>query len=315
MLESAAERARASAEVPMVVRAETGDLVAIVTPADPAAPPAGFCVVHLTRPRSHRNRNWVFGARWLAARGFSACRFDYHGNGDSAGENGFLDPSLPNVADLMAVLRALRARDPSSRFILTGNCFDARTALAAFLHEPSWIAGLAFLSAPVMSLEAMHEMRTTGGQWGGVWQAVQNPENWKRIADPTLWKNVESRLRGAVGGGAEPGEPGGGPALDPGFVSAFEALAASNARALMVYGAEDQELLTFRPVVDRLLPALPPGPRARIELEIWPGEVHDGFNRLDRQQQIVDRVLEWVAAFHPAATPASASPNDSASRA
>lgn len=315
MFETAAERARARAETPMLIPAETGDLVAIVTPPDPEVAPAGLCAVHLTRPRSHRNRNWVRGARWLAARGFSACRFDYHGNGDSSGENGFLDPSSPYLADLMAVLRTLREQHGESRFILTGNCFDARTALAALPVEPGWIAGLAFLSAPVMPLSAMHEMRTSRGEWGGVWQAVQNPENWRRVSDPALWRNVQSRLRGALGGGASPGEPGGGPALDPGFVNAFQALVASPARALILYGQDDQELLTFLPVIERLLPALSAEARARIQVEIWPGEVHDGFNHLDRQQQIVDRVLEWVAAFHPAATAASASPNVSASRA
>jgi alpha/beta superfamily hydrolase len=315
MLENTAERARACAETPMVVRAETGDLVAILTPPDPAAAPAGYCVVHLTRPRSHRNRNWVRGARWLASRGFTACRFDYHGNGDSSGENGPLDPSSPNRADLMAVLRALRARESGTRFILTGNCFDARTALSVVPVEPSWIAGLAFLSAPVMPLSVMDEMRTANSDWGGVWQAVQNRDNWKRMTDPGMWRNVRSRVRGVIGGGSGPAESGGGAGLDPGFLEAFQALAASRARALIVYGAEDKELLTFRPVLERLLPALPAEARERIRVEIWPGQVHDGFNHLDRQQQIVDRVLEWVASFHPAAPAAAVSPNVSASRA
>ncbi len=316
MREAAADE-RARAERPMVVRAATGDLVAIVTPPAPAAPAAGLGVVHLTRPRSHRNRTWVLGARRLAARGFTACRFDYHGNGDSGGENAFLDPSAPCREDLRAVLDALRERHGVSRFVLTGNCFDARTALAALLDAPGAIAGVAFLSAPVMPLEVMDGLRTSTGEWGGVWQAVNNPANWKRLADPSLWRNVEARLRGVVGR-AVPGAPdeanAGGPALDPGFVAAFDALVASKARALFLYGEEDQELLTFQPVMERMLPALDAGARERIRVEIWPGEVHDGFNRLDRQREIVDRVLEWVESFHPAA-PADAARGVPAERA
>ena len=304
--ETAEERDRARAERVEVVRAPDGDLVAIVTPPAPGTPPAGLAVVHLTRPRSHRNRDWVRGARWLAARGFAACRFDYHGNGDSTGSNGFLDPSAPNQSDLMAILRTLRDLGVAERFVLTGSCFDARTALSAMLAEPDWIRGIAFVSAPVMSLDTMRELRNARGKWEGVWQAMQNRDNWKRLADRELWKNVESRLRGLGRAAGEPSSAGEGPPLDPNFVSAFEALVRSRARALFLYGEADQEFLTFQGALQRLWPRLEDGARERLEVEIWPGSVHDGFNRIDRQKEIVERVLDWVAAFHPAARPAGA---------
>ncbi|HTO91484.1 MAG TPA: alpha/beta hydrolase [Candidatus Sulfotelmatobacter sp.] len=299
--ETAEERERARAEQPRIVRAPDGDLVAIVTPPAPGAPPAGLAAVHLTRPRSHRNRDWVRGARWLAARGFAACRFDYHGNGDSSGVNGFLDPSTPNQSDLMAILRTLRDSGIAERFVLTGSCFDARTALSAMLAEPDWVHGIAFVSAPVMSLDTMRELRNSRGKWEGVWQAMQNRDNWKRLADPELWRNVESRLRGLGRSSAEPGAPSQGPALDPNFVGAFEALARSTTRALFLYGEADQEFLTFQGALERLWPRLDARTRERLEVEIWPGSVHDGFNRMDRQKEIVERVLQWVLALHPAA--------------
>jgi pimeloyl-ACP methyl ester carboxylesterase len=304
----ATERERALAETPFVVRAPEGDLVAILTPPAPEAPPAGLAVVHLTRPRSHRNRNWVHGARRLAARGFAACRFDYHGNGDSSGENALLDPSSPNQSDLMAVLRALRETGVAERFVLTGSCFDARTALSALLEEPGWIHGLAFVSAPVMSLEHMRELRSASGHWGGVWRAMQNRDNWKRLADPELWRNVESRLRGLGRSSADSGSDDQGPPLDPGFVSAFQALISSSARALFLYGEDDQEFLTFEPALGTLFARLDALALERIEVEVWPGRVHDGFNRIDRQQEIVERVLSWVSALHPSAGPVEARP-------
>lgn len=312
MRESPAERERARAETPMVVPGPAGDLVAIHTPAAPEASAAGLCVVHLTRPRSHRNRNWVRGARRLAALGFSACRFDYHGNGDSEGANLPLDPSAPNTGDLLAVLAALRQRG-ERRFVLTGNCFDARTALSAFPTESASIAGLAFLSAPVMPLATMESLRTSRGHWGGVWQAVNNPDNWKRLADPRLWRNVESRLRG-VAGPASAAPDSAGIGLDPEFLASFEALVASRARALFLYGEDDAEWLTFRPVAEHLLPGLEPEARARIEFELWPGEVHDGFNAIDRQESIVERVLTWIETFHPARAAAAPAPPVPASR-
>jgi pimeloyl-ACP methyl ester carboxylesterase len=299
--EAPAERERARAEQPLVIAAPEGELVALYTPPSADTPAAGICTVHLTRPRSHRNRNWVRGARWLAARGFAACRFDYHGTGDSGGASTFLDPSAPYRSDVVAVLRALRDRFDHRRFVLSGSCFDARTALSALLDEPGSIAGVAFVSAPVMPLEAMRELRNVRRSWGDVLQAVARPDNWRRLADPELWRAVETRLRGAGGGAgaeAEPG-PGDAPELDPQFLASFRALIASTARALFLYGEQDQEFHTFEPVLRRLLPGLDAGARARLEVEVWPGTVHDGFLELERQRRIVERVLEWIATFHP----------------
>jgi hypothetical protein len=62
-LESATELARARAERAFVADAPTGRLFGVFTPPAPEAPPSGLCVVLLTRPRSHRNRMWIEGAR------------------------------------------------------------------------------------------------------------------------------------------------------------------------------------------------------------------------------------------------------------
>src|SRR5258706_8994661 len=148
--ETAAELERARAEQPVTVPTAAGTLFGIFTPPDPAAPAARHCVVLFTRPRSHRNRMWVEAARRLAARGFGAFRFDYHGTGDSEGESGFLDPNQPYRDDTHAVVRALRERHGYARFLLVGSCFDARTALSAFVDQGAAVDGLVFFSAPAM---------------------------------------------------------------------------------------------------------------------------------------------------------------------
>ena len=152
--ESEAELGRARAESPALVDAPLGRLFGIFTPPAPDAPPAGLCVVFLTRPRSHRNRMWVEGARRLAAKGFACFRFDYHGTGDSGGAAARLDPNQPYRADILAVLRHLRTRLGQERFVLVGACFDARTALAAFPAEGGAIAGLVFMVAPALPVSA-----------------------------------------------------------------------------------------------------------------------------------------------------------------
>src|SRR5262252_3721571 len=93
--ETAVELERARAEQALTLPSPGGRLFGIYTPPDPSAPPAGHCVILLTRPRSHRNRIWVEAARRLAVRGFAAFRFDYHGTGDSEGASAYLDPNQP----------------------------------------------------------------------------------------------------------------------------------------------------------------------------------------------------------------------------
>src|SRR5215813_827033 len=96
--ETAAELERARAEVPVAWPTPAGTLFGILTPEAPVAGANGrkpHCVLLFTRPRSHRNRMWIEGARRLAVRGFAAFRFDYHGTGDSEGQSAFLDPNQP----------------------------------------------------------------------------------------------------------------------------------------------------------------------------------------------------------------------------
>jgi len=307
--ESEAELARARAEIPVKVPTPDGDLFGIHTPAAADAPPAGRCVIHLTRPRAHRNRNWVQAARHLAARGFTAFRLDYHGTGDSGGASEFLDPCRPYGADVVHSMRYLRERFGERRFILTGSCFDARSALAAFADEGESIDGLVFIAAPVMSLEHMRELRDSNKDWAHVLRALHNPENWSSLGRGERWKqmfDVVQRVatRGRRGGPAEPASSGAQPApagqpLDPRFVSDFAALVRSRAGALFLYGEADVEFRTFQTVLREVWPTLDPEDRERFEVEVWPGEVHGGFLDMQRQQLILRRVLEWVLARHP----------------
>lgn len=302
------ELERARAEVPIKLPAADGELFGIYTPPAPGVSPAGLCAIHLTRPRSHRNRNWVQAARRLAAQGFSAFRFDYHGTGDSGGSRAFLDPRAPYRADVVAAIRGVRERFDRQRFVLTGSCFDARTALSAFPDEGDAIGGLAFIAAPVMSIDHMRDLHDSNKDWRHLMRALHNPENWRSLRDPERWRamaNVVTQMA-RRGRDAEPtpagdGAPPSGPALDAGFRHDFEALVGSRARAFFLYGEDDPEFLTFQPVLRDLWPTLPPEARARFEVEVWPGEVHGGFLEMQRQRLILERVLDWVLALHPEA--------------
>jgi len=297
-IETAAELACARAERPFQVDAPRGRLVGLFTPPAPDAPPAGICVVHLTRPRSHRNRMWVEGARHLAARGFAVMRFDYHGCGDSGGDSAVLDPNHPYRDDVVAVIRHAREHLGQRRFVVSGSCFDARTALSAFTEEGDAIEGLVFLAAPVMELQAVVKVHADRKDWIHVWRALLKPDNWRALGDPGRWKymaTVLGRVSRRSLGGPQDELP-----LSTGFIADFRALVRSGARALFLYGSEDAEYLSFQVAERQLFAPLSPELRSRFDVEVWPGTVH-GFLEMNRQRESFTRALQWIEALHPAA--------------
>ncbi len=303
--ESAAELERARAEVPVALATPAGKLYGIYTPPDPAVARAEQAVVLLTRPRSHRNRMWVEGARRLATRGFGAFRFDYHGTGDSEGMTAYLDPNQPYRDDITAVLRMLRQQFGHQRFVVLGACFDARTALSAFMDEGRAIDGLLFFAAPVMELDTLVKAHADRKDWKHLLRAVGNPENWRTLGDPARWRYMATVLRRVAGGGARGGVRNDTPLADS-FVEHFRALVASGARGLFVYGDADAEYASFQVALETLFPRLTPEQRARFDIEVWPGDVHGTLN-VPVQRRVLDRALEWVGQFHSQAASDAAS--------
>jgi len=299
--ETAAEIARARAEQPVVVPTPEGRVFGILTPPAPEASAAERCVVFLTRPRSHRNRMWVEAARTLAARGFACFRYDFHGTGDSEGVTAPLDPDRPYRDELVAILRHLRAHHGQRRFIVSGSCFDGRTALSAFCDEADAIDALVFMVAPSTELLDWDRANADYKSWGHVLRAVGRRENWQALVSAKRWRYmgaVVGRVFRRSVGHAAPGED-----LQPSenFRRDFKALVRSKARALFLFGADDNVYRAFRPAERRLFAALDPATRQRFAIEVWPGNMH-GFVEMNRQREVLAYVIRWIAALHPAGT-------------
>ncbi|NOT34227.1 MAG: hypothetical protein HOP12_08675 [Candidatus Eisenbacteria bacterium] len=291
---------RARAERAVVVPTPRGELFGILTPPDPTVPPAGRCAILFTRPRSHRNRMWVEGARRLAARGLHAFRFDYHGCGDSGGDASYLDPNRPYREDAVAVIRFLREHFGQRRFVVCGTCFDARTALSAFMDEGDAIDGLVFMAAPVMELKTMTLVHADQKDWRHLARALRNPENWRSLARRERWSYMSRVLGRVTGNSLRGGHDEDALPLASSFLEHFRALVRSRARALFLYGSEDAEYESFRVAERSVFPRLRPSERARFEIEVWPGTVH-GFLEMPRQRETFARALGWIEAL--ASTP------------
>ena len=253
--ESPAELGRALVEQPVIIPGQRGRLYGIFTPPIPEAPSAGLCVILLGRNRWWGDRLSVKGARWLAARGFSCLRFDYHSYGESEGECKTIDPDSPYSEDALAAIRYMRREFAQRRFVLSGFCFDGRTAISVIEQEGESIEAIiavAVLPGEMASLNAHPEKAGRG------------------ITDANTVVRVSE-----------------------GFKRDFQTLVRSRVQCLFLYGADDIEYHNFKLVERSMLSKLDPAERARLTVEVWPGRVHVAEDP-DLMRQITERGLWWV---------------------
>jgi alpha/beta superfamily hydrolase len=256
--ETRAERMCARAERSVVMSGPHGKLYGIFTPPAREAAPAELCVILLGRNRWWGDRLSVKGARWLAARGFSCLRFDYHGYGESEGEAKPIDPDIPYSEDALAAIGHMRSEFAQQRFALSGFCFDGRTALSALEQEGQSIETIvvvAPLPGEMASLNAHPEKAGRG------------------VTDASAVVRVSE-----------------------GFKRDFRALVRFKVPCLFLYGADDTEYHNFKIVEHSLLAKLEPAERSRITVEVWPGRVHIAEDP-DRMREITERALLWLEGF------------------
>jgi alpha/beta superfamily hydrolase len=252
------ELACALVEQPVVIPGPHGKLYGIFTPPASEAAPAGLCVILFGRNRWWGDRLSVKGARWLAARGFSCLRFDYHGYGESEGDCKAIDPVSPHSEDALAAIRYMRSEFAQQRFALSGFCFDGRTAISVIEQEGQSIEAIvvvAVLPGEMASLNAHPEKAGRG------------------ITDASSVVRVSE-----------------------GFKQDFQALVRSRVQCLFLYGADDIEYHNFKLVERSMLSKLDPAERARLTVEVWPGRVHIAEDP-DRMRQIAERGLLWIDGF------------------
>jgi alpha/beta superfamily hydrolase len=256
--ETPAERARASAEQPVIMQGEHGKLYSIFTPPSPEVPPAGLCVILLGRNRWFGDRLSVKGARWLAARGFSCLRFDYHGYGESEGDCKVVDADSPYTEDALTAIRHMRSEFAQQRFVLSGFCFDGRTALSVVEHEGESIEAIVLVAVLPSETASMYSRPEKANR--GVAEAR---------AVPLVSENFKRDLR---------------------------TLLRSRVQCLFLYGSDDIEYHNFQLAEHSLLAKLQPAERTRLVVEVWPGRVHVAEDSA-RMRELTERALLWIDSF------------------
>jgi uncharacterized protein len=246
-----------------------------------------------------RNRFYVRLCRRLAALGFPALRFDYHGLGDSTGIAEFrLD--RPFVQDLEGAVRWLSDRG-IDRYLLVGMCFGARTALAAGPYLDG-VAGLALLAPPVRDY-ALSESRTSGWRLQDFLLAIIRPRRLlgagEKLTVRRYLRFLRSGMRIALRRirGTARSERDAFSWVSQRFLRPLSTLSERRVPVLLLYGTSDEEYGDFeRARASGLGEEIARWPT--VEVQILDGQVH-GFTRVASQDPTMDAVVGWLSRIAP----------------
>ena len=292
--------ATASHERPVYFPAAGEDLFGIIT--EPTTTPNGIGVVLISGgavPATNRNRLWVRIAREVAALGFHTLRFDFHGVGESTGVIDRYRLDRPCADDVIGAVRCLEEHG-IDEFVLVGECFGARSALAS-VGQISGLRGIIALAAPPVD----GEMDTERIQNTPMTKYVQRTFRLRTVRE--LFRASRRRdfvrigraklqwlvsPRGTVVGADQH--------VSANFSRPLAELCAQGTPVLLVYGTDDREYAYFSEDRAHLADILD-APGSTIDERVMPGQIH-GLSRLSVQDNVADLVETWLASLVDAGT-------------
>ncbi len=281
--------APAPEEIPVFFPAGGETLFGILT--RPAAQPKGVGVILLAvRATFHRNRVAVLLARRLAGLGFHVLRFDYHGLADSTGTATFhLDQ--PFVDDVEGAVRRMR-EEGVEEFVLVGQCFGARTALAAAARLDG-MAGAVLVALPVLDWSGKTAQKLGARQLArrGIrpssLRALRNRERRRAYLRLVLAKG--RMLRGRPRKAENPAS-----LVSPVVLRPLEQLVKGRVPVVFLYGTQDGYYQDFRQALQGRIGDLfrhhPDLLHLSDEIE---GQVH-GYRELSVQEPFLEVAEDWI---------------------
>lgn len=301
---SAVENDR-SFEIPMFLASDDGTLFGILTrpPADDGLERGAITVVSLpgggTPLGMNVNALSVRLSRRLAGEGLHTFRLDYHGSGDSTGASDRFHLATPFTDDASTVLEALRARGLGP-FVLVGDCFGGRTALAiAERTAEEDILAIVLISAPIRDFEFGERMVTSIAAEPGIWPMIRRSmrvrhlkglfsSEQRRLAKALVTEKLQALSSPRAGRSTSDSRY----RISANFTRGFECLRRRRTPTLVVYG-QDEDLFDEFSRQRAMLADTIDDPDARIELVTVPGTLH-GFTELAAQDRVLDLVAGWI---------------------
>jgi len=287
---------------PVVLETSPGPVVAMVT--EPTVPARGLGVV-LFSPGGYtistqRNRWGTKLAEELAKIGIHTIRFDYRGIGDSAGQIELFAHDVPFDGEGRAAIAELERRGVTD-FVLIGQCFGARTALA-LVESVAGVRGVFAVSPSTRDTGRGEGNASKMAHDASIGEYVKHATkvfDVKLLKDPgarrrylrmarTFVRARLARLKRAIV--PEPPDPT--PWVSRGFLRQVTHLVDAEIPVSFVYGAAEEDSEDFAKAKQGRLGDVI-GRSTRVEEHVLDGRVHN-LGRVDVQDELVEMMVRFT---------------------
>jgi pimeloyl-ACP methyl ester carboxylesterase len=254
---------------------KNGSLVGIVTdPADGAANGdlPGFIlvnsgVIHRVGP----NRLSVRIARELSEKGYTSCRIDFSGVGDSLSDTDATEADIESkwIGEVKAAMDLLSETRGIRRFVLAGSCSGAGISFLAAQADPR-VVGTILINPAARKAPFRYYLKL----------ALRQPNMWRRILKGTA-KLRETPFERDARNSRGTGE----------IIEGFRALLARRVNILLVFCEWDPGFTFFSTLLKRRIASNGAAGNPRVEL--IRGMNHD-FDLLSGQENLIRVIRDWA---------------------
>jgi pimeloyl-ACP methyl ester carboxylesterase len=283
-------------EVPAFFRAGDEILFGLLTRPPEGDGNSALIMVPSAERLGYRNRVGVMLAHRLAARGHQAFRFNYHGCGESTGKAGRFRLDDLFTEDAVGAAAWLRERGVK-RFLYSGSCFGARTALRAAAEEPE-AAGVIVAAMPTTDYASGDRgiRDTAAAPMSSLARQVFRRKTFRDLRDRDrrrmYLEAVRHKLRGLRPRSRSAGADG--LEISPVLLRSLTALVERRVPILFLYGERDTAFQEFLQAQDGPIGELLHRAGDAVQVRVIPGILH-GWGSIPAGETAVDLMTEWVA--------------------
>jgi pimeloyl-ACP methyl ester carboxylesterase len=255
---------------------------------------AGLIMVPSAERLGYRNRVGVMIAHRLAQRGHSVFRFNYRGCGESTGKAGRFRLDDLFTADATGATEWFREQGVE-RFLYSGSCFGARTALSAAARERD-VAGVVVVAMPMTDYASGERgaRRTGEAQLSSLTRKALRRKTLRELRDRDARRiyleGVRYKLRRMFRRApSTDGEDG----LSPVMLRDLTTLVERRVPLLFLYGERDSAYREFLEAREGPVGRLLEKAGDAIELRVIPGVLH-GWASIPAGETAVGIITEWA---------------------
>ena len=245
----------------------------------------------------YRNRVGAMLSHGLAERGHQAFRFNYRGCGESTGKAGRFRIADLFTTDAVGATAWLRGQGVE-RFLYSGSCFGARTALAAAAQEPA-TAGVILVAMPLTDSSPGEYGRLTpaGTARPSLARRALRLQTLRDLRDPDLRRlyreAVRIKLRRMARRSVMPTDPM--TTISPQVLRSLTSLVERRVQILFLYGERDHahaefleasKTAAFGDLLEQAGDA--------VQIRVLPGQLH-GWVSIPVGATAVDHMIDWVS--------------------